>query len=76
MSFLLVISQCRNTLTRVRHVLLYKILQHLEENSKVNCNLFSKTDFQIAKILCKKYNMPHKPRDKKLIPLKFPESMA
>ena len=46
--FLRVLSHCRNTLkrnTECRHAFLYKIFRHSKENSNVNCELFSKTDF-------------------------------
>ena len=46
--FLRVLSHCRNILkrnTKCRHGFLYKTFRHSEENSNVNCELFSKTDF-------------------------------
>ena len=62
--FLRVISQCGNTLkrnTRCSYTFVYKIFRHAGKNSKANCELISKIDFQgivcCFKTSFEKYNM-------------------
>ena len=66
--------------TKCRNAFLYNIFQHAAENSKVNCELFSKTDFSgdrsIFSNFIKRYNMSPSLKTKKFIFFKFREGMA
>ena len=50
-----------NKNTKCRNAFLYNIFQHAAENSKVNCELFGKTDFSGDRLIfsnfIKRYNM-------------------